>query len=472
MVSFPFFDRNNLEKRLVAQDQNHDRGFFCSVMAACALASARVRDGALASATTPPADLLAVAPETFFAAAQDTFSTTMIGVPNFDNLRACALLSIACIQNLEIEAMHMYIGHYFTMMATWSWHDEANWPKELASVELEERRRLVSFKHVYQTSWLMSKQYWSMYTLDIFTSIVWDSCTHFQEGHALVQYPSGKRLDGTQSTEGTWIVGWNFTTDLYRRLEHVLARLRTRSSPFNVFASAADDYSAIQSEVQSLYLSLPQRFRELLPATGRLEEDILGFQAANIQATLALFRMALLTLDSDVDLNKKCSVVSEVLNIFHQVPTTFQRAISTPLIYHMGGIGNILGSVLEAPLSESSYQRVRGLLLSMADLLDSLESFHKQQAGAGRNLRDQVVRFDAFITSRREMPGLPASNDQNDPTLAQYVSNTGQTGDLEHGSEDLTGISPLFQIPDELLNNWDWTFNIYQSQFPYFGENN
>ena len=47
------------------------------------------------------------------------------------------------IQDIEIDAMHMYIGQYFTMMATWGWHNESNWPEGLSHIEIEERRRLV-----------------------------------------------------------------------------------------------------------------------------------------------------------------------------------------------------------------------------------------------------------------------------------------------------------------------------------------
>lgn len=315
-----------------------------------------------------------------------------------------------------------------------------------------------------------------MYTLDVFTSLVWDGCVHFQEGHAMVQYPSGIQSHAMIRLGDHWIVGWNFTTDIYRRLEHVLGRLRTRSSPFNMLADVTKGYAAIrtediQAEVDSLYSTLPVRFRELAPSTGRPEEDIHGFQAANLQATLALFRIALLSLESYVDLDRKCSIVSEVLNIFHQVPKAYQRAISTPLIYHIGGIGNILGSVMEAPLSENSYQRVRGLLLSMASLLESLESFHKQQAGAGRRLRDQVDRIDAFMMSRRELASAQEPYEGNDSPSRQLVDMTIPGSQLEQQAGGLNGISPLFQIPDELLQDWDWTCNIYQSQFPYFGDN-
>ncbi|KAM0282152.1 hypothetical protein ACHAQH_003192 [Verticillium albo-atrum] len=450
---FPLFDRPNVDRRLSADEQIHNRGFFCSIMAACALASARVRDGALVSLGSHSQELLVMPPETFLSAAQDTLPGDLLHMQDFDFLRACALLAIASIQDGKIDAMRMYIGHYFTMTATWQWHDEATWPPGLSPVELEERRRL----------------YWSIYTLDIFTSIVWDGCVHFQEAHARVAYPIGDQPElGTPRSSQSWMLGWNFTTDLYRILEHAICRLRTRSSRFDLFAAdrapdTAESIKRITDQINVMYTHLPFCFKDLRAATGQLEHDIFGFQAANIQATLALLRMALLSLEQNVDLDQKCSIASEVLGIFHQVPKAFQRAISTPLIYHIGGIGNILGSVMEGPMSESSYQRVRGLLLSMADLLESLESFHHQRAGAGRRLREQVERIDAYMMSRRQMTAAqPVPNQRND---VLPMANAGTENPTV-----VDGISPQFQIPDELLQNWDWSFNMYPSQFPFFGD--
>ncbi|EGY21475.1 uncharacterized protein VDAG_10457 [Verticillium dahliae VdLs.17] len=448
---FPLFDRPNVDRRLSADEQIHNRGFFCSVMAACALASARVRDGALVSLGSHTQELLTMPPETFLSAAQDTLPGDLLHSQDFDFLRACALLAIASIQDGKIDAMRMYIGHYFTMTATWQWHDEATWPPGLSPVELEERRRL----------------YWSTYTLDIFTSIVWDGCIHFQEAHARVAYPSGDQPEpGVPRQSQPWILGWNFTTDLYRILEHAICKLRTRSSRFNLFAAGrapdtAETIKQINDQINVMYTHLPASFKDLRAATGHLEHDIFGFQAANIQATLALLRMALLSLEKNVDLDQKCSIASDVLGIFHQVPKAFQRAISTPLIYHIGGIGNILGSVMESPMSESSYQRVRDLLLSMADLLESLESFHHQRAGAGRRLREQVERIDAYMVSRRQMV---VSQQVPHEVLPMASAST------ENPPIGPDGISPQFQIPDELLQNWDWSFNMYQSQFPFFGD--
>lgn len=197
--------------------------------------------------------------------------------------------------------------------------------------------------------------------------------------------------------------------------------------------------------MDALYLALPPTFRELRPATGRIEVDIYGFQAANIQATLALLRMMLFSLDADADLEKRCAVASDVLGTFNLVPRAFQRAISTPLIYHIAGIGNILGSVMGGPLSEGSYQRVRGVLVSMASLLESLEAFLSRRAGAGKSLRELVGRIDGYMAERREAGPVDATVETEEGV---------QMGNVDDGV--ISGLSPLFQLPDELLQEWNW----------------
>ena len=251
------------------------------------------------------------------------------------------------------------------------------------------------------------------------------------------------------------MVGWNFTTDLYRILEHNLSRLRSRSSRFNLLDDTITSRSfsmASQDRVAELYSALPPVFKHLQPATGDPTKDIYGFQAANIQATMALLRMVYLSLEVDVDLQKKCSVVSDVLSTFHQVPKPYLRAISTPLIYHIGGIGIILGSVMEGPLSESSCRRVRDLLLSMAALLESLEAFLHRSAGAGQRLRNLVGRIEEYMDSRAgRLIQVHSTTD-----LAAQVFHDPSTNTWE-GTE-LPDLSPQFQLPDELLQDWTWPF--------------
>ena len=77
-------------------------------------------------------------------------------------------------------------------------------------------------------------------------------------------------------------------------------------------------------------------------------------------------------------IEQRCHIASELLDGFRKVPVAYLRAISSPLVrakqhvrnvgliirqlHHLAGIGSILGSVFEEPLSESSYFRVRTVL--------------------------------------------------------------------------------------------------------------
>lgn len=141
--SFPLFDRNNTDERLARLEQASSSSFFCSIMAACALASARVRDRAAVSRGNQTHELLTIPAETFYVAAEDVLPSDLLQTQDFGFLRGCALLAIASIQDAKINAMHKHIGIYFTILAIHQWHDEANWPANLSQVEREELRRLV-----------------------------------------------------------------------------------------------------------------------------------------------------------------------------------------------------------------------------------------------------------------------------------------------------------------------------------------
>jgi hypothetical protein len=116
-------------------------------MAACALASARGRDDALHGQNDDASYVATVPSETFFSAAKDNLPEDLIFARSFDYMRACALLSITSIQYGNIEAMHLYLGYYFTLAGVHKFHNEAFWPRDTTTIEIEERRRLVNFTH-------------------------------------------------------------------------------------------------------------------------------------------------------------------------------------------------------------------------------------------------------------------------------------------------------------------------------------
>ncbi len=136
-----------------------------------------------------------------------------------------------------------------------------------------------------------------------------------------------------------WLRGWNFTTDLYRILEHVVDGNRRRFSSANgktqvwpLFNRLSMSEPAVIDQVLTMYSALPSQFRETPPITGDISKDLFGFQSANIQATLQLLRMVLLSTE-EIGVERKCDVVGELLSGFSNVPIEYLKAISSPLVF-------------------------------------------------------------------------------------------------------------------------------------------
>lgn len=136
----------------------------------------------------------------------------------------------------------------------------------------------------------------------------------------------------------SWLRGWNFTTDLYRILEHAVDFHRRRWSQGNgttqvwsLFGPASMPEGMVMDHVLALYSALPSQFRETLPVTGDPAKDLFGFQSANIQATLQLLRMVLFSAE-DRGVERKCDVAGELLSVFSKVPVEYLKAISSPLV--------------------------------------------------------------------------------------------------------------------------------------------
>lgn len=135
-----------------------------------------------------------------------------------------------------------------------------------------------------------------------------------------------------------WLRGWNFTTDLYRILEHVVDGNRRRFSSANgttqvwsLFNPLSMSEPAVMDQVLTMYSALPSQFRETPPTTGDMSKDLFGFQSANIQATLQLLRMVLLSTE-EIGVERKCDVAGELLSVFSNVPIEYLKAISSPLV--------------------------------------------------------------------------------------------------------------------------------------------
>ncbi|KAJ8128325.1 hypothetical protein O1611_g5308 [Lasiodiplodia mahajangana] len=453
---FPLFHRPSLVRRVSRGEYTLDKPLFISIMAICALVAGRVRDGAVTNPRWNLPSLQGLDADVFYTETQRQLSSAGDQM-DLHIIRSHALLAIAAIQNSRIMDLHRHLGIYHMLTDMYGLHDESNWPVGISLIEQEERRRL----------------FWSIYTLDVFQSVVWGGTIRSREQQANVSYPtevedeclSGVGIprpapgltivspsineagpsfeDPSGSQSDCWLFGWNFITDLYRVLEHALTRFRgnqCRARRSGFLTDIFQDHNTVTATSM----------------TYDSRKDLFGFQAANITASLQLLRIVLFTADG-ASIQDRCRIASEVISAFMSIPVEYLVAISTPLLHHLGGIGTILGAVLEEPLREDEYNQVRTVMLSMAQLLDNLESIH-HGARVSEKLRTQVSRIDEYMNTQRQIASLQQDTIESNctpmpnPNRHESVHN----GHITHSiNEDWS-----FTIPSDLLSDLNWNFDM------------
>jgi hypothetical protein len=224
--------------------------------------------------------------------------------------------------------------------------------------------------------------------LEVYSSIVWGSITRCREAQCHVSYPSEVDDENFSDTgynpqnsfmtpqqtitnPNCWLHGWNFTTELYRILEHAMDELHLRRlsnigsvSLSDLFRKRVPHKSVVLDKVTSMYEELPAQFKGIksMPQNGKGgPDDKIGFQVTNITATFHLLRMILFT-SEEATIDQKCAITRDLLDSFAKIPIVFLRASSSPLFHQSAAIGSILGSEMEEPLSESSHLQVREVL--------------------------------------------------------------------------------------------------------------
>lgn len=147
-LSILYFHWPSFSADIASQRYAHDRAFFAVTMAVCATARARVQDGALPPPWSRRIVECATVPTTyaFHQACLDSLPTAVTGQVEFNWMRTESLLCTLCLQNNDLRGCHAHTHRYLAMCADTGFHDERRWPGHLSEIEIQERRRLVSFK--------------------------------------------------------------------------------------------------------------------------------------------------------------------------------------------------------------------------------------------------------------------------------------------------------------------------------------
>lgn len=480
---FPLFHQPSFVRRISRAEYTSDISLFSVTMAVCALVSARVRDGAVFNPRWELSALRQIEPEVYYTEASRQISGEGSRT-DLNTLRTHAVLALAAIQEGKVRDMHAHLGRYHTVVATDGLHDESNWPSNIGIVETQERRRL----------------FWSIYTLDIFTSIVWGGVIRSREYQSSVSYPSevdddmfddtgfansafsssmvsgSMDISQTRDESVSWMAGRNFVVDLYRVLEHIIMRLSVRKSRaqrktlIDEVLQASDSLSqdAVLGSVMQMYSNLPRCLKETNSITSKPRLDRFGFQAADIIATIQLLRMILLSA-TGASIREKCQIANEVVNAFIAIPTEYHHAISVPLLFHLGVIGQILATTLEQQLSENDYRSIRDVMMAMVQLLSSLEGLHASK-GASQRLKDQISRIDEYMKlqrhSSRAHHNRPSHVDPAPQILQRPHNETpaaamGTSPASTFGSQAVDGTLDLspFHLPSEILGDVSQIFD-------------
>lgn len=130
---------------------------------------------------------------------------------------------------------------------------------------------------------------------------------------------------------------------------------------------------------------------------------------------------------------------------------------------------------MEGSLSDASYQRVRTLLLEMADLLHRLETGLHRAAGASERLRSQVDRIDGYMRTSRllDLSAPPPPNGHTVPMDTKpepavippptYPHRSGPAAPVS-SSAGINDQMLQFQLPAELLTDWPWPLDNSHSE--------
>ncbi|KAI1763839.1 hypothetical protein GGR53DRAFT_345569 [Hypoxylon sp. FL1150] len=356
-----------------------------SLMCMCALSAQHVVDGALFTDEVDSAESASLARDYLQEAVRRVPSS--FEDPSTDLVRSYGFLALLGAQNGNHAMVHKYLGLYHGLSAQLKFHDESKWPQDIAECDREVQRRL----------------WWAMYRLEIHTACVLGNPIRCSESQCNVEYPRGLHhpafIPGCDGQFQDWYAGWNYTTDLYRVLEHAILDFRSKRS-FRV--SIIGDHGRPPTTVIAERLSTIQR--DLLPQFGMAwsrspdsGRNRSGFQASNIFCTIHLARM-ISSMSGQNSLHSACETADDMISSLNAIPLEYVRAIGSTLVQQLAGVGHILvGVATRHRLSLDDYNLIKPVLTSVIEFLARLKGYSKTASVAEGRLADQLADLNQTI---------------------------------------------------------------------------
>ena len=191
-------------------------------------------------------------------------------------LRSYGLLALVGAQNGDDDLLHRYLGLYHGLAAYIGIYSEERWPPSLSECEKEVWRRI----------------FWAMYRFEVHNACVLGHVIRIPEFQTFVLYPCGVHhlplLPGRNGMFENWFAGWNFTTDLYRILEHAIVDFRTKTSAQTtvLWSRNTPRVASIMDQLSIMQLSLMPQFAQAAMKSSDSGSNRCGFQVANILCTI------------------------------------------------------------------------------------------------------------------------------------------------------------------------------------------
>ncbi|KAK5050911.1 hypothetical protein LTR84_003470 [Exophiala bonariae] len=300
-------------------------------------------------------------------------------------MRSYGLLALLGTQIGDSDMVQKYLGLYHGICGRFSLHDERRWPSSIGTCEREVRRRI----------------FWSIYRLEVHTACVLGHYVRVPEAQCDVGYPSGLHhpafVPGRDGNFEDWFSGWNYTTDLYRILEHAVVAFRTKRRLHTPSMGIIDhaQRGLLSEKLSSLQLALLPQYEKAFLRSDDSGRNRCGFQATNIFCTIHLVRI-LTSLSDDHDLGSICDTAQEMIDSMRRIPPEYMRACGATLLQQLAGVGHMLCIVAaKEKLSTFFLQKLRLILGSIVDFLDMTKQHHEPVVMATFRLRQHLSQLES-----------------------------------------------------------------------------